>query len=102
MSRDKTGRSKWSHELVENSNAMDRFFQGANTLVILVVTEFQNNYLREYNTQLSRFVFYLNRPIPINLSKLSISGELHVLNEMLNLQNGSEEGKIPNIHGNQI
>ena len=35
------------------------------------------NYLREYNTQLSRFVFYLNRHIPTNLSKLSICGELH-------------------------
>ena len=37
VSRDKTGRSKWSHELVENSNAIDRFFRGANTLMILVV-----------------------------------------------------------------
>ena len=31
VSRDKTGRSIWSHEPVENSNAIDRFFQGANT-----------------------------------------------------------------------
>ena len=37
VSRDKTGRSKWSHELVENSNAIDGFFRNANTLVILVV-----------------------------------------------------------------
>ena len=35
-----------------------------------------NNYLREYNTQLSRFVFYLNCHMAANLSKSSISGEL--------------------------
>ena len=27
VSRDKTGRSKWSHELVENLNAIDGFFK---------------------------------------------------------------------------
>ena len=33
-----------------------------------------------------------------NVSKLSISGENHVSNEMLNLQNGSEEeSNIPNL-----
>ena len=35
-------------------------------------------YLRQHNTQLSRFVFCLNRHVPTNLIKLSISGELHV------------------------
>ena len=37
MSHDRSRRSKWSHEQVENSNAIDRFFGGAYSLVILVV-----------------------------------------------------------------
>lgn len=31
MSRDHSGRSKWSREQAQNSNAIDRFFQGANS-----------------------------------------------------------------------
>ena len=34
-----------------------------------VLIEFKNNYLREYNSQLSRFVFYLNRHIAASLSE---------------------------------
>ena len=37
MTRDHSGRSKWSREEVANSNAIDGFFQGTNALVILVV-----------------------------------------------------------------
>ena len=38
MSRDQSGRSKWSREQAQNSNAIDRFFRGANSLVISVVS----------------------------------------------------------------
>ena len=37
MSHDKTGHSKWSDELVKNSNVFDHVFWGVSTLVILVV-----------------------------------------------------------------
>ena len=37
VSRDQSGRSEWSREQVENSNAIDRFFPGAYSLVISVV-----------------------------------------------------------------
>ena len=37
MSRDQSGRSKWSREQAQNSNAIDRFFPGANSSVISVV-----------------------------------------------------------------
>ena len=37
MSHDQSRRSKWSREQVENSNAIDRFFGGAYSLVISVV-----------------------------------------------------------------
>ena len=36
-----------------------------------------SNYLGEYNTQLSPFVFYLNCHVPDNLSNTSIHSELH-------------------------
>ena len=42
MSRDQSGRSKWSREQGPNSNDIDRFFPGANSSVISVVsTTFQ-------------------------------------------------------------
>ena len=37
MSRDQSGRFKWSREQAQNSNAIDRFLCGANSLVISVV-----------------------------------------------------------------
>ena len=37
MTRDQSGRSKWSREQAQNSNAIDRFFWAANSLVISVV-----------------------------------------------------------------
>ena len=37
MSHDQSRRSKWSHEQVENSNPVDRFFEGANGLVTAIV-----------------------------------------------------------------
>ena len=37
MSRDQSGRSKWSREQAQNSIVSDRFFRGANSLVISVV-----------------------------------------------------------------
>ena len=38
MSRDQSGRSKWSREQAQISNAVDRFFPRANSLVISVVS----------------------------------------------------------------
>ena len=37
VSRDQSGCSRWLHEQVQNSNAIDCFFRGANSLVISVV-----------------------------------------------------------------
>ena len=37
MTCDQSGRFKWSREQVQNSNAIDRFLRGANSLVISVV-----------------------------------------------------------------
>ena len=37
MTRDQSGCFKWSREQVQNSNAIDRFLRGANSLVISVV-----------------------------------------------------------------
>ena len=39
--------------------------------------EFKNNYLREYNSQLSRFVVSLNRHIAASLSESFIFCEIH-------------------------
>ena len=48
-----------------------------NSLLVCNLIDFKNNYyFREYNMQLSRLVFYLNRHIPANLSKSYVSGEL--------------------------
>ena len=69
-----------------------------NNLLVCRLIEFQNNYLREYNTQLSLFVFYLNRCMPASFSESFIAKFL-LLNKMLNLQNVSEERKMPSIHG---
>ena len=46
-------------------------------MLVCSIIEFQNIYLREYNTQLSPIIFYLNRHVRANLSNSSISGELH-------------------------
>ena len=39
MTCDQSGRFKWSREQVQNSNAIDRFLRGANSLVIWVVDD---------------------------------------------------------------
>jgi len=38
MSHDQSGHFKWSREQAQNSNAIDRFLRGANSLVVLVVS----------------------------------------------------------------
>ena len=40
-----------------------------NSLLVCSLIEFKNNYLREYNSQLSRFVVYLNRHIAASFSE---------------------------------
>ena len=85
--------------LYKNFKTRNIFNCSNNSLLVCSFIEFKNNYLREYNSQLSRFVVYLNRQIATSLRVIYFFVKFMVENEMLNLQNGSEERKMPNIHG---
>ena len=66
-----------SSMLYKNCKTRNIINSSNTSLLVCSLIEFKNNYLRQYNSQLSRFVFYLSRHIPTNLSKLKISGKLH-------------------------
>ena len=55
ISRDQSGRSKWSCEQAQNSNAIDCFFRSANILVISVVKKNGISFL-EYHFLLNEFL----------------------------------------------
>ena len=68
--------------------------------IVEIVIEFQNNLLRQYNTELSPIVFYLNCHVPVNLSNSSISGERHVFKRDVKRIRGREDVKYlrePNL-----
>ena len=65
--------------LYKNCKTRNIFNYINNSLLVCSLIEFKNNYLREYNSQLSRFVFYLNRPIAATFSESFISYEIHGL-----------------------
>ena len=65
--------------LYKNCKTRNIFNCSNNSLLVSSLIEFKNNYLREYNSQLSRFVFYLNRHIAASLSESFISCEIHGL-----------------------
>ena len=62
-----------------------------NSLLVCSLIEFKNNYLREYNSQLSAVC------PPVQVSHLFLV-KFPLFKKMLNLQNVSEERKMPNIH----
>ena len=65
--------------LYKNCKTRNIFNCTNNSLLVCSLIELKNNYLWEYNSQLSRFVFYLNRHIAASLSESFISCEIHGL-----------------------
>ena len=65
--------------LYKNCKTRNIFNWSNNSLLVYSLIEFKNNYLWQYNSQLSRFVFYLNRHIAASLSESFISCEIHGL-----------------------
>ena len=53
----------------KNFNTRNIFNCSNNILLVCSLIEFKNNYLREYNSQLSRFVVYVNHHIAASLSE---------------------------------
>ena len=65
--------------LYKNCKTRSIFNYSNNSLLVCSLIEFKNNCLCEYNSQLSRFVFYLNRHIAASLSESFISCQIHGL-----------------------
>ena len=78
--------------LYKNCKTRSIFNCSNNSLLVCSLIEFKNNYLREYNSQLSAVC------PPVQVSHLFLV-KFMLLKKMLNLQNVSEERKMPNIHG---
>ena len=78
--------------LYKNCKSRNIFNCSNNSLLVCSLIEFKNNCLREYNSQLSAVC------LPVQVSHLFLV-KFMLLNKMLNLQNVSEERKMPNIHG---
>ena len=65
--------------LYKNFKTWNIFNYSNNSLLVCSLIEFKNNYLREYNSQLLRFVVYLNRHIAASLSDSFIFCQIHGL-----------------------
>ena len=83
-----------------NAEVFDNIIKWSeNSLLVCRLIEFHNNYLRGYKKQLSPFVFYLNRCMPVSLCESFISCEIHAFKEDDKPPNVLKERKMPNIHG---
>ena len=65
-----------------------------NNLLVCSLIEFKNNYLQDYNSQLSRFLFYLNRHIPASLVSHLFLVKFMLLNDVK-----PPKRIMPNIYG---